>query len=145
MGILWRENLAGQGGREHARSEVPGFLPREMEDIACLALSICRVLEVEDDEEGQVAMACAILNHMRRFGSDGGGQGGAAARVSKPLSLERLPWRAFAIACLVVSGDMEDPTGGATHFHRHTENPDWAQAATPKALIGSYVYYAMPA
>lgn len=78
MGVLWRENMAGQGGRGHARSETPGFLPREMEDIACLALSICRVLEVEDDEEGQVAMACAILNHMRRFGREGGGQGGSA-------------------------------------------------------------------
>jgi hypothetical protein len=142
MGVLWRENMVDRGGHERVRSETLTFLPREMEDIACLALSICRVLEVEDDEEGQVAMACAILNHMRRFGREGGGNGGAQA--CEPLAVERLPWRAFAIACLVVSGDMEDPTAGATHFHRHTENPEWAQAATPKALIGSYVYYAIP-
>lgn len=144
MGVLWREDLAGQGGRECVRAEPLTFLPNEIEDIACLALSICRVLEVEDDEEGQVAMACAILNHMRRFGREGGGNGGAAVQPCESLNIERLPWRAFAIACLVVSGDMEDPTGGATHFHRHTENPEWALAATPKALIGSYLYYAMP-
>ena len=137
---LWFEEVAG-GDR---RSDISASLPTEIADIARLALSICRVLEVEDDEEGQVAMACAILNHMRRYGPDGGGQGGAPARAAEASRAEKLSWQAFAIACLVMSGDMEDPTDGATHFHRHTENPQWAQRATPKALIGSYVYYVMP-
>jgi len=124
-------------------SNVSAGLPVEMREIACLALSICRVLEIEDDEEGQVAMACAILNHMRDYGHDEGGNGGAAARVGTSSEAGRLPWRAFAIACLVVSGDMADPTDGATHFHRHTDDPEWARAATPKALIGNYIYYAL--
>lgn len=144
MGAMWRGLWPEGEVFGDRRSIFSDRLPVEMTDIACLALSIRRVLEVEDDEEGQVAMACAILNHMRRYGRDDGGQGGAPARTAEASRAERLPWQAFAIACLVMSGDMEDPTDGATYFHRHTENPHWARRARPKALIGSYIYYVMP-
>lgn len=141
MGVMERVFWAGEGRSRAGWSDTMDCLPVEVAEIACLALSICHVLELEDDEEGQLAMACAILNHMRRYGCDDGGSGGAPARARQPSHIKRLPWRAIAIACLVVSGDLEDPTDGATHFHRHSEDPEWAQAAMPKALIGGYIYY----
>ena len=87
-----------------------------------------------------MALACAIANRIRRFGPDEGG-GGAAARAGHPDFADPAFCRAFAVACLVMSGDCEDPTGGATHFHHHRENPKWARRATPKALIGAHVFY----
>jgi spore germination cell wall hydrolase CwlJ-like protein len=50
-------------------------------------------------------------------------------------------WRALAAVCLVWSGEREDPTHGATRFHRHDELPGWARGREPVALIGSRFYY----
>ncbi len=122
-------------------------LPKSVVEIARLAVAIREVLDSEggqDDEEGQVALACAILNRMRRFGPSGEGGGGAAAHVGVWDVTDTGFCRAFAVACLVLSGDIEDPTGGATHFHRHAENPKWARRATPKALIGRHLFYTIP-
>lgn len=119
-------------------------LPKPALEIARLAVAIRAVLENEDDEEGQVALACAILNRMRHFGPDGEGGGGASARAGVWDVTDTGFCRAFAVACLVLSGDIDDPTGGATHFHRHTDNPEWSRGAKPRALIGSFLYYAIP-
>lgn len=110
-----------------------------------LALAIRDLME-DEGEEGRVAIACAVLNRMRRFGpddEDGGPQGGAAARA--PDVFDPVLCRALAVACLVLSGDLDDPTDGATHFHRHTEQPGWARRATPKALIGRHIFYVLEA
>lgn len=119
-------------------------LPKPVLEIARLAVAIREVLEDEDDEEGQVALACAILNHMRRFGPSGEGGGGASAHVGVWDVTDTGFCRAFAVACLVLSGDIDDPTDGATHFHRHVESPRWARRATPKALIGRHLFYVIP-
>jgi hypothetical protein len=119
-------------------------LPKPALEIAQLAVAIRDVLDMDDDEEGQVALACAILNRIRRFGPGGEGSGGASARVGIWDVTDKSFCRAFAVACLVLSGDIDDPTSGATHFHRHAENPKWARRATPKALIGRHLFYAIP-
>lgn len=36
---------------------------------------------------------------------------------------------------------LPDPTGGATHFHRHDESPSWSTTSTPTALISGYLFY----
>tara|TARA_R110000868_G_scaffold244926_4_gene501414 strand:+ start:9434 stop:9883 length:450 start_codon:yes stop_codon:yes gene_type:complete len=118
-------------------------LPPKAVELVRLALAIREVLEDEgnaESEEGQVALACAILNRFRRYGPDEGGSGGAAGDRSCEFGKASFA-RAFAVACLVLSGDIDDPTGGATHFHRHTLNPKWARRATPKALIGQHMFY----
>lgn len=114
-------------------------LPPQIVDLARLALGIRDLME-EEDEEGQVALVCAILNRRRRFGPEGGGapQGRSDFDFTEPMLA-----RAFAVACLVLSGDLDDPTDGATHFHRHDENPRWARRATPKALIGGHLFYVL--
>lgn len=40
-----------------------------------------------------------------------------------------------------VSPTEPDPTRGATHFHRHDEQPQWARNYTPIALIGDFLFY----
>lgn len=110
-----------------------------------LALSI-RDLMADEGEEGQVALAWAVLNRMRRFGTNGGSEGGSGGESGGGASMAAVfcePGflRALAIACLIMSGDIADPTDGATHFHRHDEEPAWAWAARPKALIGWHLFY----
>ncbi|MFZ5834008.1 MAG: cell wall hydrolase [Pseudomonadota bacterium] len=50
--------------------------------------------------------------------------------------------RAFAVACEVWGGLVKDPTGGATHYHRHDIEPVWAKSMKPRALIGLHIFYA---
>lgn len=49
--------------------------------------------------------------------------------------------RALATVCLALAGDLADPTGGATRFHRHDEMPEWARRREPVALIGAWFFY----
>lgn len=101
-----------------------------------LALAVCDRLEHES-EEGRLALCYATLNRMRRFGcADDAGW----AAIRKRDIFDPALSRALAVACLALSGGA-DPTGGATHFHLHTEQPKWARGATPKALIGRYLFY----
>ncbi|MCP5433196.1 MAG: hypothetical protein H6923_07990 [Alphaproteobacteria bacterium] len=52
--------------------------------------------------------------------------------------------RAVAIACRVWSGDLADPTHGATRYHPHAEEPAWAHACRATALLGRLCFYRMP-
>ena len=150
MNVVLRGGAAQETGlrRNSFMSDRHAPLPPKAVELVRLALAIREVLEDEgnaESEEGQVALACAILNRFRRYGPDEGGSGGAAGpnamRESGCDFGEASFARAFAVACLVLSGDIEDPTGGATHFHRHTLNPKWARRAVPKALIGQHMFY----
>ena len=47
----------------------------------------------------------------------------------------------LATVCLTLHGDLSDPTGGATHFHHHRDDPEWARCVQPVALIGDYFFY----
>ncbi|MHC1744048.1 MAG: cell wall hydrolase [Syntrophobacteraceae bacterium] len=47
-----------------------------------------------------------------------------------------------AIAELAVHGHLkDDPTGGATHFHRNDRKPTWASKLTYLGQIGKHVFY----
>ena len=50
-------------------------------------------------------------------------------------------YRSLAVASLVGCGEISDPTGGSTHFHRHDDWPDWAHHSEPVALIGNWFFY----
>jgi N-acetylmuramoyl-L-alanine amidase len=45
------------------------------------------------------------------------------------------------IAERAVSGLLNDPTGGATHYHTINVSPNWSQGETPCARIGSHVFF----
>ena len=50
-----------------------------------------------------------------------------------------------AIARAVIRGDdRDDPTFGATHYHRFDINPRWARRQQPVVRIGAHLVYAMP-
>lgn len=141
----------GRSARSPASFGVPFMsdrfqpLPPQAVELARLAVAVSDVLADEGgalSEEAQVALACMMLNRLRRFGPDDG-NGGAAARAGSADFANPAFCRAFAVACLVMSGDCEDPTGGATHFHHHRKNPKWARHAEPKALIGAHVFYVL--
>jgi N-acetylmuramoyl-L-alanine amidase len=47
------------------------------------------------------------------------------------------------IARSVMAGEVEDPTGGATHYERVGTNAMWRQGRTPSAVIGLHEFFAI--
>lgn len=50
-------------------------------------------------------------------------------------------FKSLSIVAAVFAGLYEDPTHGATRFHRHDQCPDWSRNLRPCALLGPYLYY----
>jgi hypothetical protein len=66
---------------------------------------------------------------------------GAAPAELAPAATSDIAWcRAMAINCLVWSGDLVDPTNGATSCHRHDMMAPWAARRPATALIGAYIF-----
>jgi spore germination cell wall hydrolase CwlJ-like protein len=49
--------------------------------------------------------------------------------------------RAVSVAAGVLSGDLPDATGGATHYHTAAIAPSWAAGHEQSARIGNHVFY----
>jgi N-acetylmuramoyl-L-alanine amidase len=47
------------------------------------------------------------------------------------------------IARRAVAGVLEDPTGGATHYHTTAISPYWSQGKTPTAVIKDHIFYVL--
>lgn len=47
------------------------------------------------------------------------------------------------IPLVVATLPANDPTYGATHYHRYDMKPFWARGRTPVARIGAHVFYAL--
>lgn len=45
------------------------------------------------------------------------------------------------IARRAIAGVVDDPTGGATHYHVRGTMPAWAKGKDPSAEIGSHLFY----
>jgi spore germination cell wall hydrolase CwlJ-like protein len=53
--------------------------------------------------------------------------------------------RAFGIACLVVAGDIADPTADSTHYYAATiPAPKWTEGMSPRATIGNHHFFREP-
>lgn len=51
-------------------------------------------------------------------------------------------WRkARLVATLVSNGSIEDPTGGATHYHASYVLPYWAGEMHVSCVIGDHIFY----
>ena len=67
--------------------------------------------------------------------------GGAVSRPGDIATFSDVEWcRAMAMNCLVWSGDVADPTNGATSCHRHDMKAPWAARRDATALIGAYIF-----
>lgn len=45
------------------------------------------------------------------------------------------------VARRAAAGVLDDPTGGATHYHTQNVAPPWARGRTPSASIGNHLFY----
>jgi cell wall hydrolase len=45
------------------------------------------------------------------------------------------------IARRAVTGALQDPTDGATHYHTKRARPDWSVGRIPSAIIGNHEFY----
>ena len=61
-------------------------------------------------------------------------------KSDKPKDKKSWAW-SQQIARLVLSGVLEDVTGGATHYHAHYVKPKWRTKKTFTIKIGSHLYY----
>jgi N-acetylmuramoyl-L-alanine amidase len=48
---------------------------------------------------------------------------------------------ALRVARRAVIGALDDPTGGATHYHADYVSPYWAKGETPTCIIGHHIFY----
>lgn len=50
--------------------------------------------------------------------------------------------RALAMSCLVVAGDVADPTNAATHYYADSiPAPSWTSGMAPRAYIGAHYFF----
>lgn len=111
---------------------------------------------------GKEAVACVIMNRVRRAQERGGYWWGASVEkvCLKPWQFscwnENDPNRekiqqvepghrvfdtCLRIARRAVSGCLEDPTHGATHYHSLHVNPPWSRGRPACAEIGRHLFY----
>ena len=64
--------------------------------------------------------------------------GAAPSDIGQKLQLGR------RIARRALRGSLNDPTLGASAFHRIDANPAWSRSLLPIAIIGSFLFYALP-
>jgi N-acetylmuramoyl-L-alanine amidase len=117
--------------------------------------------------KGQIAVAGAIMNRVRiDFGDDGRddwwGEGVQGVCLAGKGIHQFSCWDAnspglvalksvkpgsyiFDVCRLVmfqaIKGLINDPTGGATHYHAKWAMPYWAIGRTPCAVIGNHLFY----
>lgn len=112
-------------------------------DLISLALNLQNTLEREP-EMARVAVAWTFRNRWES------GRGAIAIKdafeAELPASNSGIYYtRPFLAALgtisLVFSDAVPDPTSGSTRYHRHDENPHWAQGQNPNALLGSFFFY----
>ena len=65
------------------------------------------------------------------FGGPGAKQVAFASNATEALNIARG----------VLSGEIEDNTGGATHYHADYVSPSWADQLEETATIGAHIFY----
>ncbi|MDA1091580.1 MAG: cell wall hydrolase [Proteobacteria bacterium] len=112
---------------------------------------------------GKEAVACVIMNRVRRAKQRGGHYwwGATVEEVCRrPYQFscwnENDPNRdrivtvgtdnrnfqsCLRIARRALAGTLKDPTAGATHYHAKSVMPPWTKDRTPSATIGNHRFY----
>lgn len=132
--------------------EQPAIPEREVE---CLALNIYHEARSEP-KTGQVAVAAVTMNRVQSSVYPDSvcavvKQGGPRlhrcqfswycdGKSDEPT--ERRAWnKARDLAYRSLLGALEDPTGGATHYHAEYVDPHWAAVYEPTVRIGRHHFY----
>lgn len=64
------------------------------------------------------------------------------AAISKAQIQDHGFLRALGIAALVIAGDIQDPTGGADHYHAVSiPPPSWTRRMTKTVQLGQHIFY----
>lgn len=138
---------------------VPGSL--RADPVQILARTIWG--EAHDETvRGKEAIASVILNRVARAKERGGwwwgedvvsvcrkpgqfpcwdGNDGNRAKFRLATEGDQSFIMCLRIARRAVAGSLDDPTGGATHYHRLDAHPPWAWRLSPCAEIGHYLFY----
>jgi hypothetical protein len=123
-----------------------------LQDLDALA-SMLAAATAREPAEGLAALAWCLVNRIERAPMREAAvrefsqllrrpaRGDAAARDCQGAAAQV---RALAYLGLALCGDLPDPTGGSTRFHRHDDWPAWARDREPQALVGSYFFYVEP-
>lgn len=111
---------------------------------------------------GKEAVAAVVINRVRRARARGGyWWGGSVVEVCRrpwqfscwndgdpnatkcaAVTVEDRNFRAcLRIARRAVAGVLDDPTGGATHYHHRAVVPPWTRGRVPSAEIGNHLFY----
>lgn len=152
----------GDGGQGKKTRRDPGkYLPQDP-DVELLARTLYGEARGEN-VRGKEAVACVIVNRVKRARERGGYWWGNSFRgvCLKPWqfscwnegdpNLEKLktvtPENRVFQTCIRIArraarGAIDDPTGGATHYHAKGIHPPWARTKAPSAEIGRHLFYA---
>jgi N-acetylmuramoyl-L-alanine amidase len=152
---------AGEAGDDTPTRHDPGkSLPRDA-DVELLARTIYGEARGEK-VRGKEAVACVIMNRVKRARERGGYWWGDTlgqvclkpwqfscwnegdANREKIVSVtpeNRVFQTCIRIARRAAAGAIDDPTGGATHYHNKTVHPPWTRSRVPKAEIGRHFFY----
>ncbi len=135
-------------------------LPRD-HDVELLARTIYGEARGES-VRGKEAVACVIVNRVRRARDRGGywwgkdlghvclkpwqfscwNEGDANLQKVKSVTTKNRAFQAcIRIARRAAAGAIDDPTGGATHYHARGVHPPWARDKAPSAEIGQHLFY----
>lgn len=118
--------------------------PPDVAEMLLLARKLCREA-VDDSEEERIAFAWMLVNARGRGEGKAASAPGIALACGNRINADFADakfCRSLALLCLILAGDLDDPTRGATKFHAHDDWPCWARDAEPRALIGRRFFYA---
>ncbi|SFJ23602.1 cell wall hydrolase [Albimonas pacifica] len=133
----------------------PGAPDAPLEDpLTCLARTVYFESRGRGDRE-QTAVAWVVLNRAEAEGYPDDvcavvKQGGSARPCQFSWFCDGRPDEAghareyaqsLNVAQKVLSGEVEDPTGGATMFHNRTVRPSWTRRARLMAEIGAHFFW----
>ncbi|OJX79898.1 cell wall hydrolase [Magnetospirillum sp. 64-120] len=112
---------------------------------------------------GVEAVAALVLNRVKRAQSRGGRYWWGAtiqqvclkpwqfscwnqgdpnrAKLERVTEQDRMFRVCLRVARRAAAGVLDDPTGGATHYHTSQVAPPWARGRTPSAIIGNHLFY----
>ncbi|MEM4313079.1 MAG: cell wall hydrolase [Thermoplasmata archaeon] len=66
-----------------------------------------------------------------------------ASNFSYYLSTDDILKKAYILAQMAISGQLEDNTGGATHYHADYVYPNWAKVFDRTVQIGRHIFYSI--
>jgi len=96
-----------------------------------------------EDEQGQIAVGWVAVNRARRPSWWGKTLDGVLHKPFQFALSSGFTAAAEMIAAGILSGDIEDNTSGATHFH-HGRLPGWAASFIFVGRIGKHQFYRKP-